>query len=494
MYDYKDKNRSQLRKEVTITKRLLNGILIIFIAVSVKYIKSPNQEQVFVRDSQLSEIVTITDNTIKTDYVNEKGVLTNAANLGYATKLTTKMENGELDEFFDNEGNRTSIYPGYSGLLYTFDEKENRTSITYLDKTSNPTMVLLGYATEERTLNDKNQIIEIRYYDTEGNPVLTPLYGYGQKKEYDADNHACKTTYTDIAGNAMMTKQGYAIIYQTFYQSEGIENGRVEYEFYYDDKSQPVSLSLGQYGTHKAYNQDGLEAETIYLDMDGNPIITNKGYTKIVRTYRGNDIVVTVQYYDINGEPFQLSKGQYGTTNRDGQVAYLDRDGNRMITIQNFLHDQPWVIIVSTIAIVVISSFTSKTMHYVFLAISVAIIIYLTLLFRGNAGVGINLHPFWSYRQIISDGEIRAEIIKNIWLFIPLGVILYKIKPQKGVLLIPFAFSLIIEMIQYAAGIGFCELDDVISNSLGGVIGYLAGISTANIKQCIKSRKKAQSI
>lgn len=469
-------------------------ILIVFLVVSVKYIKSPNDEQVFVRSSELLEVKTITDNTIRTDYVNEYGIITNAANLGYATKLTTKTDDGEIEEFFDNEGNRISIFPGFFGLLYTFDEKGNTASITYLDETRNPTMILQGYATEERTFNEENQIIKIQYYDSEGNPVLTPLYGYGQTKEYDADNHTCKTTYTDISGNAMMTEQGFATTNQTFYQSDGIENGRVEYEFYYDDKGQPISLSLGQYGIHKAYNQDGLEDEIIYLDMKGNPIITNKGYTKIHRTYRKNDIVVTVQYYDINGDPFQISEGQYGTIYQNDQVAYLDRDGNRIFSIRNLLHDQPWVIILFTVAIVVLSSFARNILHYVILAVNVTIIVYLTLLFREYAGRGINITPFWSYRQIAFDGGIRAEIIKNIWLFIPLGVILYRIKPQMSILLIPFAFSLIIELIQYAAGIGFCELDDVISNSLGGVIGYLAGISTADIKQCIKSRDKAQCI
>ena len=175
---------------------------------------------------------------------------------------------------------------------------------------------------------------------------------------------------------AMMTEQGFATTNQTFYQSDGIENGRVEYEFYYDDKGQPISLSLGQYGIHKAYNQDGLEDEIIYLDMKGNPIITNKGYTKIHRTYRKNDIVVTVQYYDINGDPFQISEGQYGTIYQNDQVAYLDRDGNRIFSIRNLLHDQPWVIILFTVSIVVLSSFARNILHYVILAVNVTIIVY----------------------------------------------------------------------------------------------------------------------
>jgi glycopeptide antibiotics resistance protein len=38
--------------------------------------------------------------------------------------------------------------------------------------------------------------------------------------------------------------------------------------------------------------------------------------------------------------------------------------------------------------------------------------------------------------------------------------------------MIPFVCSASIEAIQYIAGIGFCEVDDVISNGFGGLIGY----------------------
>ena len=49
---------------------------------------------------------------------------------------------------------------------------------------------------------------------------------------------------------------------------------------------------------------------------------------------------------------------------------------------------------------------------------------------------------------------------------------LYQLHPHKQILLIVLLVSFLIEGIQYFAGLGSCELDDIISNSLGGWIGF----------------------
>ena len=112
-------------------------------------------------------------------------------------------------------------------------------------------------------------------------------------------------------------------------------------------------------------------------------------------------------------------------------------------------------------------------------------------MFRESEGATLRLEPFWSYRKILTDSDIRADILKNIWLFIPLGAILYQIYPKAKVLLIPVVLSIMIEVIQYFAGLGFCELDDVISNGLGGAIGYGMGCQAKKILNlCLIGRHK----
>ena len=93
-------------------------------------------------------------------------------------------------------------------------------------------------------------------------------------------------------------------------------------------------------------------------------------------------------------------------------------------------------------------------------------------MFRKNAGTGLELELFWSYKQILKNAKMRWEIIDNIFLFIPLGVILNKIYPHWVMVFLIVLFSVSIEATQYFTQTGLCELDDVISNGLGGAIGF----------------------
>lgn len=85
------------------------------------------------------------------------------------------------------------------------------------------------------------------------------------------------------------------------------------------------------------------------------------------------------------------------------------------------------------------------------------------------------LTPFWSY-QAISDGStyLILENIMNVVVFIPVGILLIcsfrRISLWK-ILLIGCGISMTIEVLQYFYQRGVSELDDVIHNTLGCLIG-----------------------
>ncbi len=94
----------------------------------------------------------------------------------------------------------------------------------------------------------------------------------------------------------------------------------------------------------------------------------------------------------------------------------------------------------------------------------------------------INLIPFYSIMQYISSGSdnIKAfafgNVVGNIVIFVPLGAYLPLFKKDKRVirsLLLIFTVSLFVEIIQGILGIGASDIDDIILNCLGGLIGIL---------------------
>ncbi|MFT8316023.1 MAG: VanZ family protein [Clostridium sp.] len=94
----------------------------------------------------------------------------------------------------------------------------------------------------------------------------------------------------------------------------------------------------------------------------------------------------------------------------------------------------------------------------------------------------INLIPFHSIKEYIftNSATIKkfafSNVVGNIVIFIPLGAYLSLFKNNKRVitnLLFIFIVSLFIEIIQGLLGIGASDIDDIILNCLGGLVGIL---------------------
>ncbi|ONI39901.1 hypothetical protein AN639_05115 [Candidatus Epulonipiscium fishelsonii] len=89
----------------------------------------------------------------------------------------------------------------------------------------------------------------------------------------------------------------------------------------------------------------------------------------------------------------------------------------------------------------------------------------------------INVIPFHETLKI--NGKIRlSDFIDNILIFIPFGMSLSVLKikdtiPKLKIVVLTFAFSLILELGQYIFGLGVTDVTDLITNTLGGFIGVL---------------------
>lgn len=94
----------------------------------------------------------------------------------------------------------------------------------------------------------------------------------------------------------------------------------------------------------------------------------------------------------------------------------------------------------------------------------------------------INLIPFYSIKEYIFSNSATIKkfafgnVVGNIAIFIPLGTYLSFFKNNKRVitnLLFIFIVSLFIEIIQGVLGVGASDIDDIILNCFGGLVGVL---------------------
>ena len=100
----------------------------------------------------------------------------------------------------------------------------------------------------------------------------------------------------------------------------------------------------------------------------------------------------------------------------------------------------------------------------VLVVLYILIILWITLFSREPMTTRIFRGLFWEIEM-----GYWNNIIQNILLFIPLG---FLIGGKRGIIA-GVLLSIGIELTQYIAVLGYCELDDVLNNTIGAAIGAL---------------------
>lgn len=137
------------------------------------------------------------------------------------------------------------------------------------------------------------------------------------------------------------------------------------------------------------------------------------------------------------------------------------------------LADIPAGYYIASLTILLCSQLSRKRWTVSLLVSYTFLVIALTILIRETgAAFRFELVPFWSYRDYLNgtDKTLLSEIIANIVMFIPIGILTGSIWGQKSAWL-AMGFSTIIELLQLITKRGLFEFDDIIHNTLGALIG-----------------------
>ena len=105
-----------------------------------------------------------------------------------------------------------------------------------------------------------------------------------------------------------------------------------------------------------------------------------------------------------------------------------------------------------------------KKRRKILVALYILIILWITLFSREPMTTRIFRGLFWEIEM-----GYWNNIIQNILLFIPLG---FLIGGKRGIVA-GALLSIGIELTQYIFRLGYCELDDVLNNTIGAAIGSL---------------------
>src|SRR6185312_16642010 len=115
-----------------------------------------------------------------------------------------------------------------------------------------------------------------------------------------------------------------------------------------------------------------------------------------------------------------------------------------------------------------------------------AVLFYLTLFHtnrRVSSGNALNLVPFRTIAHYFREGGwvMLVNVPGNVLAFVPVGLILPVVRGRRTsvweILLAGAGLSIFIETAQYVSGRRFADVDDVVLNALGAVIGYLVFVA-----------------
>ena len=99
--------------------------------------------------------------------------------------------------------------------------------------------------------------------------------------------------------------------------------------------------------------------------------------------------------------------------------------------------------------------------------------------------IDLNLFGTWGQTAVA-----HAYFIENIIMFVPFGILVPLVFSQmqkvRFCVLTGFLFSCVIELSQLVTQRGYCQLDDVVTNTLGTLVGWMIW----KIWNKLKSQKK----
>lgn len=82
------------------------------------------------------------------------------------------------------------------------------------------------------------------------------------------------------------------------------------------------------------------------------------------------------------------------------------------------------------------------------------------------------------YWREIGIFNVTLNLVGNVFCFVPFGFVVPVMSSrQRGffkITFLTFLTSLLVELIQLVSKVGSCDVDDIILNTLGGFLGYLA--------------------
>ena len=106
--------------------------------------------------------------------------------------------------------------------------------------------------------------------------------------------------------------------------------------------------------------------------------------------------------------------------------------------------------------------------------------------YRYNLELFKEIKRFWNYRVQVGFFAMFTNLFGNVVIFVPFGFFMpmaSKYRSFFSTLFYSFGLSLCVETFQLLTKVGSFDVDDLLLNTLGGVVGYMIFVIGARIRR-----------
>jgi len=248
--------------------------------------------------------------------------------------------------YFGLTGEPILTADGVAGWQSTFDARHNELSRRYFDTKHDPAVRKDGYSGWVAAYDVRGSRTETRYIDATSAPALfrwrdaRPDQGYARVVDgFDASGNPVEESYFGLNGELVSGEKGFARVGLVY------DERRHEIErAYYGPGGGPTMVD-GFHLARSTNDEHGNRLEIAFFDLDGNPAVLTRGFSRLVRRYDAYGRVVEEQGFK-GGEPVRLERGCWVLGNaydvQGHKVAFecrsldgaLERDANGVAVIR----------------------------------------------------------------------------------------------------------------------------------------------------------------
>ena len=113
--------------------------------------------------------------------------------------------------------------------------------------------------------------------------------------------------------------------------------------------------------------------------------------------------------------------------------------------------------------------------------------------YRYNLELFKEIRRFITYREQLGMFAVFANLFGNILIFVPYGFFISMAAVRRGffkTLFYSFGLSLCVEVVQLFTRVGSFDVDDILLNTIGGVLGYIVFMICNLIRRKCYVRKR----